>query len=241
MGLYITMWIAMIAVIVVNTLSNTLPLNGQTASEITNRLEVLFTPAGYVFSIWSLIYVLLLLWLITLYRKVKDGSFKPKVGVLFIISCILNIAWLFSWHYEQFVLSIIVMFFLLFTLIAIYLQYKNTEKGVSARFPFSFYLSWITVATIANVSYVLKLHGADLGISEVTGSLVLVGIAVILGYLAVAISKDIFFAIVIVWALFGIAVKTDEPTMQNGTIALTAVLIITALIRYMRIKTKRLA
>lgn len=241
MGLYITMWIAMIAVIVVNALSNTLPLNGQTASEITNRLEVLFTPAGYVFSIWSLIYVLLVIWLITIYRKVKDNRFKGKVGILFIISCIFNIAWLFSWHYEQFVLSIIVMFFLLFTLIAIYLQYKNTEKSLSERFPFSFYLAWISVATIANVSYVLKHHGVDLGISEVIGSLVLVGVAVILGYLAVAVSKDIFFTLVIVWALIGIAVKTDEPTMQNGTFALTVILIIAALIRYMRMKTKRLA
>lgn len=241
MSLYITMWIAMIAVIVVNTLSNTLPLNGQTASEISNRLEVLFTPAGYVFSIWSLIYVLLVLWLFTQYRKVKDNRFNGKVGILFIISCIFNIAWLFSWHYEQFILSIIVMFFLLFTLIAIYLQYKNTEKGLSERFPFSFYLSWVSVATIANVSYVLKHHGVDLGISEVIGSLVLVGVAVILGYLAVAISKDIFFVLVIVWALIGIAVKTDDTTMQNGTIALTVVLIIAALIRYMGMKTKRLA
>ncbi|MEK5080576.1 TspO/MBR family protein [Solibacillus sp. FSL W7-1436] len=240
MGLYITMWIAMIAVLVVNALSNTLPLNGQTAAEITNRLEVLFTPAGYVFSIWSLIYVLLVIWLIMIYRKVRDNRFNGKVGILFIISCIFNIAWLFSWHYEQFILSIIVMFFLLFTLIAIYLQYKNTEKGLSERFPFSFYLPWLSVATIANVSYVLKQHEVDLGISEVAGSLILVGVAVILGYLAVAVSKDIFFTLVIVWALIGIAVKTDNPTMHNGTLALTVILVIAALIRYMRMKTKRL-
>ncbi|MEK5185223.1 TspO/MBR family protein [Solibacillus sp. FSL R5-0449] len=240
MGLYITMWIAMIAVIVVNVLSNTLPINGQTAADISDRLEVLFTPAGYVFSIWSLIYVLLVIWLITIYRKVKDNRFNGKVGILFIISCIFNIAWLFSWHYEQFILSIIVMFFLLFTLIAIYKQYKNNETGFSERFPFSFYLAWLSVATIANVSYVLKYNGVDLGISEVVGSLVLVGVAVILGYLAVAISKDIFFTLVIVWALVGIAVKTDDATMQYGTIVLTIILIIVALIHYMRMKTKRL-
>lgn len=240
MGLYITMWIAMIAVIVVNVLSNTLPINGQTAADISDRLEVLFTPAGYVFSIWSLIYVLLVIWLITIYRKVKDNRFNGKVGILFIISCIFNIAWLFRRHYEQFILSIIVMFFLLFTLIAIYKQYKNNETGFSERFPFSFYLAWLSVATIANVSYVLKYNGVDLGISEVVGSLVLVGVAVILGYLAVAISKDIFFTLVIVWALVGIAVKTDDATMQYGTIVLTIILIIVALIHYMRMKTKRL-
>ena len=236
MGLYIVMWIALIAVIVVNALSNTLPLNGVTAAEISNRLDVLFTPAGYVFSIWSLIYLLLVIWLIAIYKKVKENRFKSKVGFLFIISCIFNIAWLFSWHYEQFILSIIIMFLLLFTLITIYLQYKNTEKGLSERFPFSFYLAWISVATIANMSYVLKYYNVDLGISEVAGSLVLVAVAVILGYLAVALSRDIFFVLVIVWALIGIAVKTDDTTMQYGTIALTIILIIASLIRYMRNK-----
>ncbi|MEK4130014.1 TspO/MBR family protein [Solibacillus sp. FSL W8-0474] len=236
MGLYIVMWIALIAVIVVNALSNTLPLNGVTAAEISNRLDVLFTPAGYVFSIWSLIYLLLVIWLIAIYKKVKENRFKSKVGFLFILSCVFNITWLFSWHYEQFILSIIIMFLLLFTLITIYLQYKNTEKGLSERFPFSFYLAWISVATIANMSYVLKYYNVDLGISEVAGSLVLVAVAVILGYLAVALSQDIFFVLVIVWALIGIAVKTDDTTMQYGTIALTTILIIASLIRYMRNK-----
>ncbi|MBD8035873.1 tryptophan-rich sensory protein [Solibacillus sp. A46] len=236
MGLYIVMWIALIAVIVVNALSNTLPINGVTAAEISNRLDVLFTPAGYVFSIWSLIYLLLVIWLIAIYKKVKENRFKSKVGFLFILSCVFNIAWLFSWHYEQFILSIIVMFLLLFTLIAIYLQYNNQEKALSERFPFSFYLAWISVATIANMSYVLKYYNVDLGISEVAGSIVLVAVAVILGYLAVALSHDIFFVLVIVWALIGIAVKTDDTTMQYGTIALTIILIIASLIRYMRNK-----
>lgn len=236
MGLYIVMWLALIAVIVVNALSNALPFNGLTTSEISNRLDVLFTPAGYVFSIWSLIYLLLVIWLITIYKKVKENGFKSKIGILFIVSCLLNIAWLFSWHYEQFILSVIVMFLLLFTLIAIYQQYKNTERGFSERLPFSFYLAWISVATIANVSYVLKNYDVDLGISEVAGSLVLVAVAVILGYMAIALSNDIFFVLVIVWALIGIAVRTDDTTMEYGTIALTVVLIIASLIRYMRNK-----
>lgn len=236
MGLYIVMWLALIAVIVVNALSNALPFNGLTTSEISNRLDVLFTPAGYVFSIWSLIYLLLVIWLITIYKKVKENRFKSKIGILFIVSCLLNIAWLFSWHYEQFILSVIVMFLLLFTLIAIYQQYKNTERGFSERLPFSFYLAWISVATIANMSYVLKNYGVHLGISEVAGSLVLVAVAVILGYMAIALSNDIFFVLVIVWALIGIAVRTDDATMEYGTIALTAVLIIASLIRYMRNK-----
>ena len=159
-----------------------------------------------MFSIWILIYLLLVIWVLLAYRKVKNGQFNSKIGILFIVSCILNISWLFSWHYEQFALSVVVIFLLLVTLIMIYLQYSTKQTGLSERFPFSFYLSWVTVATIANVSYVLKYYEVNLGISEVIGSLILVAVAVIIGYIAVDYSKDIYFVLVIVWALIGIAV-----------------------------------
>ena len=232
MALYGAMWVALIAMIVVNILSNTLPINGQTAAEISDRLDVLFKPAGYVFSIWILIYLLLVIWVLLVYRKVKNGQFNSKIGILFIVSCILNISWLFSWHYEQFALSVVVIFLLLVTLIMIYLQYSTKQTGLSERFPFSFYLSWVTVATIANVSYVLKYYEVNLGISEVIGSLILVAVAVIIGYIAVDYSKDIYFVLVIVWALIGIAVKTTDETMQHGTILLTVLLVIVTLVRF---------
>lgn len=233
MALYAVMWVALITMIVVNVLANVLPINGQTTAEISNRLDVVFTPAGYVFSIWSLIYLLLIIWLILVYKKMKGNQFNTKIGTLFIASCIFNMAWILSWHYEQFVLSIVVMVILLITLILIYLQYKNNQTSFSERFPFSYYLAWITVATIANISYVLKYYEVDLGVSEVIGSLVLVAVAVIIGYLAIAYSKDIYFVLVVVWALIGIAVRTSDETMQYGTIALTIILVIAALIRFM--------
>ena len=233
MGLYVGMWIAFIAMIVVNFLSNYLPINGQTTAEISNRIEVLFTPASYVFSIWGLIYFLLLVWLILQYKSIKNNEFSSQIGVLFVFSCLFNIAWLFSWHYEKFALSILFMILLLVTLILIYLKYPNTAQGLSERLPFSFYLAWITVATIVNISYVLKYYGVDLGISEAVGSLVLVAVAVIIGYLALENSKDIYFVLVIVWALIGIVVKTSNTTMQNGTIAMTIILVIATLAHFM--------
>lgn len=233
LGLYVGMWIAFIAMIVVNFLSNYLPINGQTTAEISNRIEVLFTPAGYVFSIWGLIYFLVLVWLIMQYKSIKNNEFSSQIGVLFIFSCLFNIAWLFSWHYEQFALSVLFMILLLVTLILIYVKYPNTAQGLPERLPFSFYLAWIAVATIVNISYVLKHYGVDLGISEAVGSLVLVAAAVVIGYLALENSKDIYFVLVIVWALIGIVVKTSNTTMQNGTIAMTIILVIAALAHFM--------
>lgn len=48
--------LSVIATIVVNGLANALPLNGVTSGEVSNRFGVYFVPAGYVFSVWGLIY-----------------------------------------------------------------------------------------------------------------------------------------------------------------------------------------
>ena len=88
MGLYIVMWIAFIAMLYVNWLATSLPINGQTTAEISHRLDVVFTPAGYVFSIWSLIYLLLFVWLVLIYPKIKNKQFDPEVGIYFILSCL---------------------------------------------------------------------------------------------------------------------------------------------------------
>lgn len=49
--------VALLAMIAINALSTALPLNGQTPAEISDRAKVFFVPAGYVFSIWGLIYL----------------------------------------------------------------------------------------------------------------------------------------------------------------------------------------
>jgi translocator protein len=229
MGQYIVMWLSYIAMIIINILSNSLPINGQTTAEISHRLDVYFTPAGYVFSIWSLIYILLAIWLLLQYKKVKKGEFNQTIGWLFIVSCLFNIGWLLTWHYELFIWSIIIMFALLFTLIAIYLNYSPTQSKLSQRLPFSFYLAWISVATIANMSYVLKYYDISLGIPEVLGSLILVVIAATIAYLALTNSRDPYFVLVIVWALIGIAVKTKNEAMEYGTLIVTALLVLSSL------------
>ena len=191
-----------IAMIVVNTLSNTLPLNGQTAAEISNRIDVLFTPAGYVFSIWFVIYFLLGGWLLVLFLLHKKTPFKNKrLATRFCLSCALNIAWLFAFHYEYFILSNIIIIGLLLTLILIYLSYPIGDSRFGGRLPFSLYLGWISVATIANISYTLKYYDVSLGINEVSGTIILLVIAACIALTGRYISDDPFFAAVFVWAI----------------------------------------
>lgn len=234
MKLYIAMWISFGAMVIVNALANLLPLNGQTTGEISNKINVLFTPAGYVFSIWSLIYVLLIVWLIVIYKRVKRRDFNAKVGVAFVATCVWNIAWLICWHFEFFGTSIIFMLLLLVTLIFIYLQYKNDEQGFGKRLPFSFYLAWISVATIANISFVLKYNGVSLGINEVFGSFVLVIIAALLTILAVKVSRDLFFLLVTTWALIGVSVANEQALMATGTGIIVGIMVLVSLFVYVK-------
>jgi len=207
--------LAVVAVIVVNGLANALPLNGLTTGEISDRFQVYFVPAGYVFSIWGLIYLGLLAFAV--YQALpaqRDNPRLRRIGYLFAGSCLANIAWLFLWHYEQFVLTLLAMVALLLLLIAIYLRLGIGRAAVSpaerwlVHVPFSIYLGWITVATIANVTTVLDYLGwSGWGISDGTWAVIMLLAAGVIAS-AVSITRgDVAYSLVIVWALAGIAVK----------------------------------
>ncbi len=225
--------LATVATITINGLANALPLNGQTTGEISDRFRVYFVPAGYVFSIWGLIY--LALGAFAVYQALPAQRENPhlrRIGYLFALSCVANSAWIFLWHYEFFELTLVAMFGLLLSLIAIYLrldigraQVSTTEKWL-VHIPFSIYLGWITVATIANVTAVLYyLNWDGLGIRpEVWAVIMLVVGAGIAS--AVSISRgDIAYVLVIVWAFAGIAVKHAATPLVAITAGLMALIV----------------
>ena len=160
--------LTVVLALVVNILATTLPLNGQSTGEISDRFQVYFVPAGYVFSIWGLIY---LGWLaFTIFQLQPSQRENPRLrrlGYLFVLSNLANAAWLFCWHYNLFGLSVLVMLTLLGLLIASYLRLNVNRSPVSrleywsVDVLFSVYLGWITVATVANISDWLYFVGWD--------------------------------------------------------------------------------
>jgi hypothetical protein len=207
--------LAVLATITINGLANALPLNGQTTGAISDRFRVYFVPAGYVFSIWGVIYLALLAFAV--YQALPAQRENPhlrRIGYLFALSCLANVVWLFLWHYEVFPLTIVAMLALLALLIAIYLRLGVGRVRVSTaetwlvHVPFSIYLGWVTVATIANATSLLDyLQWSGWGISpEVWTVIMLIAGAVIAS--AVSLTRgDIAYMLVIVWAFAGIAVK----------------------------------
>ena len=115
----------------VNILASALPLNGQNTGEISDRFQVYFVPAGYVFSIWGVIYLGWIAFMIFQFQPSQNENPRlRRLGYLFAFSNIANAAWLFCWHYNQFGLSVLVMLALLGLLIASYLRLNVNRSPV---------------------------------------------------------------------------------------------------------------
>lgn len=209
--------IAALATIGMNVLATTLPLNGQNTGAISDRFVVFFVPARYVFSIWGLIYIGLIGYAI--YQALPSQRRNPRlqrIGYWFALSCAANIAWLFLWHYEQFAFTIVAMGILLLSLLVIYLHLGISRTAVSrlekwlVEVPFSVYLGWISVATIANATNVLDyLHWNSWGIAPELWAVILLNVAAVLATLISFDRGDLAYGLVIAWAFVGIAVKQE--------------------------------
>lgn len=228
--------IALVATLAVNYLANALPINGQTSAEVANRLPIYFVPANYVFSIWGVIYTLLIGYAVYQARpSQRENPRLRRVGYLFAVSSITNSAWLVLFHYEYFPLTMVAMVILLLTLIAIYLRLdigKTEVVGVEkwlTNVPFSVYLGWITVATIANASYVLYDASWDgFGLSGAVWGTIMLVVATAVTLTVIVTRRDIAYTIVIAWALVGIVVKQSDTALVAVTAALMAAIIIGA-------------
>lgn len=210
---------AFILTVVVNGLAgSTTILGGKNTAQISDTNPTLITPAGYVFSIWGVIYILLGIFVVFQALPSEKGKdFQKRIGLLFVLSSLLNIAWLFLWQFEYLGLSVVLMFLLLATLISIYLRLKIGRSTASLReklavhLPFSVYLGWITIASIANVTVALvSVNWDGFGISPETWATLVIIVALLITILVVATRKDVAYGLVIIWALVGIAVKQSE-------------------------------
>lgn len=236
-------WLNIVAfalMVMVNGLAgSTTFLGGKNTADISDANPTLVTPAGYVFAIWGIIYVLLGIFVIyqAFYRG-QERSFQNQIGWLFVGSSALNIMWLFAWQYEYLSLSVIIMILLLATLILIYIRLDigraKVERStrLAVHLPFSVYLGWITIATIGNISAMLvSLKWDGFGISPETWAVVIILIAVIIAIMVSVMRRDVAYALVVIWAFVGIYVsQSSNQTIATLLLAGAAVVAIALLV-----------
>jgi benzodiazapine receptor len=240
---------AFIITLIVNGLSNTTLIGGRTTAEVSNSYPTLITPAGYVFAIWGVIYILLGIFLVYQALPSQKGSpFQKQIDGLFILTSLFNVVWLFFWQNELLPISVAIIIAFLASLIAIYLRLNIGRSKVSLKeklcvhVPFSVYLGWVTIATIANIAVTLVSVGWDgFGLSLQSWAILVLAVALIIDLVVIATRRDIAYSLVFIWALAGIAVNqtANPPIVLTAEIAIAIIavaLAITVIFSWLRRK-----
>jgi len=227
--------------IILNILANALPFNGQGTGEISDRFSVLFVPAGYVFSIWGLIYIGMILF--SVYQALnsqRENSLIDNIAPAYWIANMANNVWLFLWHWEFFPLTLIAMLTILLSLISLYRQFNKTDSLLTpsevwlVKVPFSIYLGWISVATVANISQVLFFIGWNgFGLLPEIWTVIMLAVGAVLGILILLRERDFAYAAVLIWAFIGIAAKqANNPTIMYSAWSVAGLIILFGLITF---------
>lgn len=224
--------VAFLVMLVFNYLSNTGVFNGNTMASVSAEYQNLFTPAGYAFSIWGLIYLALFAFVIyqgrSFFKRSLQDDFVTPISGWFIVSCLANCLWVLAWLYEYTGASVLIMIILLFSLIKVIINLRTELDDVPVKkiafvwWPFSIYSGWITVALIANIAAWLTKTGWDgFGISEVMWTLIMICAATVINLLITWTRNMREFAMVAVWALIAIAVANRH---DHGPIFIAALI-----------------
>jgi hypothetical protein len=247
-------WVLFLGVIAVNALANILPINGYNTGQISAFYPNAFVPAGFTFSIWGVIYLLLLSYTIgftyyTLKQEQNPKAFAliERINIYFLLTCAFNMSWIVAWHYLQIELSLVIMLLFLITLIQLFLKSNTIARDLTLtqrlilQTPFIVYLGWISVATIANTTALLVAYKwTALNIAPVYWSALMILIALLLAVWMLLKFKAVPFALVVTWALWGIKASQGSvyPLIQSITSVSVACLFVMIAITLIKRDTK---
>ncbi len=247
--LSIVNFLLFIGVVAVNALANILPINGYNTGELSDMYPNLFVPAGITFSIWGVIYLLLLILTVyNMYTAFKNDKRDLRLfNIVLGFNFILNILWILFWHYKMVPLSLVVMLFLLGTLLYMdnFLSSKiihGLRDKIAFKLSISVYLGWISVATIANiVALLVSVNWNGFGVAQDFWAIFVIIAGTIISVLKLILHKNIPFALVFIWAYLGITIKrmATEPVYSNIiNTTIVSILLISCFCVYAFITTK---
>ena len=207
-----------IITLAVNGLGGSGFINGTSQKEISDKYLTLITPSASTFSIWGIIFILLMISIIVMIVKRKDVYYQnaiEEITVLFRISCILNIIWMITFSYLYVELSTLFIFGFLISLYLICekLRKIHIEKHFLLPFTFGLYTGWLFIATVVNIAASLvKLEWGGFGIANEMWAAIILIISLILVFIVLRKNKNVVFPLPIAWAYLGIfnALKASE-------------------------------
>ncbi|MDR6193750.1 hypothetical protein [Siphonobacter sp. SORGH_AS_0500] len=219
--------------IAANWAAVSLPLNNKTTKQLSDQYPNLFTPAGLTFSVWSVIYLSLGLFII--YQLKGLFNHQPheyvrqvvaRASGWLIAANLLNASWIIAWHYEYVSLSVAIMLGLLVSLLVLLskmFEVSSIETSWWQRFvvrtPFGLYAGWISIATITNIAaWLVDMNWNQLGLSEETWAVIMIITGTILAQIVLFTYRSVAYGLVVIWALIGIILQRYQATEPNMTI-----------------------
>lgn len=211
--------------VLMNYLANALPLNNKTTGELSDAYPNLFVPAGITFSIWGIIYLLLVVYCVV---QFTPGSklIAGEIGWLFALSCLFNALWIVAWHYGKLPLSLVIMVALLLVLIYINILIKDLPSGL-VKAAFGIYLGWICIATIANVTTLLVNYNfSGFGIPDEAWAIIMISAGTLIVSLTIIRIDNPFIGLAVIWAFTGIIIKRYGDYRSIAIAALVGLLVV---------------
>jgi len=221
----------------VNYYSQVNGINGNTVGELSAKYDNLFTPAGYAFAIWGIIFLLLFVYSLyqayVVFLRKREVPAHKSIGYKLALVNLLNAIWVIVWLYEQTLLSVFTMASILALLIKIVIDTDMKRRQASllisifVQWPISVYIGWISVALVANVAaYLSKIGWDGVFMSEIgwTISMILVALCINLFML---ISRNLReFALVGIWALYAIYIRHDGILEELSQVAFVSCIVL---------------
>ncbi|GEK88252.1 TspO and MBR related proteins [Alkalibacterium putridalgicola] len=218
-------WISaglLVLTLIVNAMGAFGWINDMSQQEVSDMYPTLITPAPSTFSIWSVIYTLLIISIIVMLIRYNDSYYEEaieEISYLFWLSCFLNIIWIITFSYILIGLSTLFIFAFLIVMVLIVKRVGKIQKKRRWLLPITFglYSGWLFIATVVNISaWLVKIEWNGFGIAEEVWAVIILLIAVGLTAFVLFSTENAIFPIPIAWAYFGIYNKLISPEGYQG-------------------------
>ena len=190
-------------------------INGITPEMVSGLYPTPVTPAGFAFTIWTAIYIGLAAF--SVYQLLpQHGERFRSVRTWFIVSCVLNCAWLYFWAYEMIGLCMVTILALLAVIFVINTKLwkpETTGQYWMTKAPFGLYFGWVTAASAVNIAVFLV--SKQFNISATTMNILGIPLLVLAVAVVIAVRvkfKNYLAPLAVAWALTAIAVKQSGNT-----------------------------
>ena len=185
-------------------------INGMSQKEVSDAYPTLITPSPSTFSIWGVIYLLLLvslIWMIVKNWEEKTASVIEAVSLPFWVASAANILWIVTFSFEWIGISTLLILALVISLAVLNRRLKAPD-GIGQKvnaLAFGLYNGWLIAATVVNVSaFLVQVNWNGFGLNQGTWAVIILIVALLLTLLIQLRLSNAALTLPLAWAYYGI-------------------------------------